>query len=152
MSGKVAPYIRKQIAEELFGGLSQINFGDAYLGAGLASSVPTVNSSKYYSGFSEPPAGVGCGRELVGNYSQPNSIFFGGVTYGDDGSVTIKNTKEIKFDTYRGSSALSIKYIMLFHGQSTPNVSLYFELDTPITLNPNELLVIPAGQATCKIL
>lgn len=152
MSGKVAPYLKEQMVREMFGGISQINFGDAYLGAGLASSVPAVNSSKYYSGFVEPPSGTGCGRELVGNYNQSNSIFFGGITYGDDGSVTIKNTKEIKFDTYRGSSALSIRYIMLFHSQSTSNVSLYFELDTPVTLNPNELLVIPAGQATCKML
>lgn len=152
MAGKVSPAVKKQILEEIFGITSQLNLGDAYLGAALASSAPTVNSSKYYSGFVEPPAGTGCGREMVGMYSQSQMISFGNVTFGDDGSVTIKNTKEIKFDTYRGSSALSIKYIVLFNSQSGTNATLYFELATPITLNQNELLVIPVGQATCKIL
>ncbi len=66
--------------------------------------------------------------------------------------MTIKNSKEIKFDTYRGTNALSIKYIVLYNGSGTTNASLYFELETPITLNPNELLVIPIGQASCKML
>ena len=152
MSGKVAPAVKKGFLEELFGNTSSFNLGDGYLGAGLASSAPTVNSSKYYSGFVEPPAGYGCGREAVGKYGNSENIYFNNITYGDDGSVTIKNSKEIKFDTYRGTNALSIKYIVLYNGSGTSNASLYFALETPITLNPNELLVIPIGQASCKML
>lgn len=152
MAGKVARAIKEQFGGEIFGNTNSINFGDAYLAAGLASSVPTLNSAGYYTGFVEPPAGSGCGREKVGNYSNSENIFFNTKVYGDDGSVTFKNSKEIKFDTYRGTSAISIKYIVLFHSSNGTNVSLYFELDTPITLNPNELLVIPIGQASCKLI
>ncbi len=152
MAGKISPAVKKQILDEIFGVTNTLQLGDAYLGAGLASSTPSINTSHFYTGFIEPSAGYGCGREKVGNYAQSDSIFFNGLTYGDDGSVTVKNSKEIKFDTYRGTSAISIKYIVLYGSKTATTATLYFELETPITLNPNELLVIPVGQASCKML
>lgn len=151
MAGKVAPYAKKQILNELFGNTNQLNFGTVYLGACLASSVPAVNSSEYYGGFVEPNSADGCGREVVGDYSQSALQYFKTLTSDGEGAVTIANSKEIKFDTYRGASAISIKYIALFNGSTSTSALMYFELASPITLNPNELLVIPVGQATCKM-
>ena len=151
MAGKVSPYVKKQILNELFGNTNTLNFGTVYLGACLASSVPALNSSEYYIGFVEPNSGDGCGREVVGDYSQSALQYFKTISTDGEGAVTIANSKEIKFDTYRGSSAISIKYIALFTGSSANTALMYFELASPIALNPNELLVIPVGQATCKM-
>lgn len=151
MAGKVSPYVKGQFIDELFGNLNTVNFGNVYLGAGLASSVPATNSSGYFTGFNEPGSGDGCGRECVGDYSQSALKFFGNKTTDGNGDVTISNTKEIKFDTYRGASAISVKYIVLYNASSGSNALMYFELSSAITLNPGELLVIPVGQATCKL-
>ena len=151
MAGKVSPNVKKQILNELFGNSNTLQFGTVYLGACLASSVPALNSSEYYIGFVEPNSADGCGREVVGDYSQSALQYFKTLSTDGDGAVTIANSKEIKFDTYRGASAISVKYIALFTGATATTALMYFELDTAITLNPNELLVIPVGQATCKM-
>lgn len=151
MAGKVAPYAKRSILNEMFGISNQLNFGDAHLAACLASSSPSVNSSGYFTGFNEPGSGDGCGREKVGDYSQNALQYFGTLTTDANGDVTIANSKEIKFDTYRGASAISVKYLAIFNAASGGNCIMYFELGTAITLNPNELLVIPVGQATCKL-
>lgn len=151
MAGKVSPNVKKQILNELFGNSNTLQFGTVYLGACLASSVPALNSSEYYIGFVEPDDADGCGREVVGDYSQSALQYFKTLSTDGEGAVTIANSKEIKFDTYRGASAISVKYIALFTGATATNALMYFELDTAITLNPNELLVIPVGQATCKM-
>lgn len=151
MAGKISPYAKKQVLNEMFGNTASLNFGDAYLGACMASSDPKLNSSEYYIGFVEPNTSDGCVREVVGDSTQTSLQYFKTLTTDSDGAVTIANSKEIKFDTYRGASAISIKYIALFTGSSASTALMYFELATPITLNPNELLVIPVGQATCKM-
>lgn len=151
MAGKVSPNVKKQILNELFGNSNTLQFGTVYLGACLASSVPALNANEYYIGFVEPDDADGCGREVVGDYSQSALQYFKTIVTFGAGSVTIANSKEIKFDTYRGASAISIKYIALFTGATSSNALMYFELDTAITLNPNELLVIPVGQATCTM-
>ena len=151
MAGKVSPSVKGQFLDELHGNSNTLDLGIVYLAACLASSVPAVNANYYYTGFVEPGAGDGCGRECVGNYSQSALKYFGNRTVDANGDVTESNTKEIKFDTYRGASAITVKYIALFNAASGGNCLMYYELDTPITLNPNELLVIPVGQATVKI-
>lgn len=147
MAGKVSVYAKKAILNEIFGNTSQLNFGNAYLGAGLTSSSPALNSSGYYAGFNEPEIN----REVVGDYSQSALQYFTTLTTDGNGDVTISNSKEIKFDTYRGESAVSISYIVMFTGSSATTALMYFELDSAITLNPGELLVIPVGNATCKL-
>ncbi len=153
MAGKVSPAALQLFLKELFGLTNSLDLGTTYLAIGLASSSPSLNSYKYYTGFTEPSTSDGYKREKVGYYSSTDTQFFNNITYNADGSVTITNSKEIKFDTYRGESALSVKYLVLATSESRGggNNLLYFELETPITLNKNELLVIPVGQASCTI-
>lgn len=151
MAGKVSPSVKKLTGKEYFGKTNTLNLGNVFLGIGLASSVPAVNSAEYFAGFVEPSGSDGYSREPVGDYSQTALQYFDDGTTDANGDVTFKNTKEIKFDTYRGASAISVKYIVLFNASSGGNCLLYFELSSAITLNPGELLVIPVGQATLKI-